>query len=121
MVWRKKIKRFKALGDGTRLKLLALLEVRSCCVCELAAALDLSQPTITRHLQKLTEAGFLAYERKGFFQIYRLAPEDEEAQSLLFLALAGLEEDPEIRSLKKKLTHLEAGPPWLKGPEEVRP
>ncbi|WP_456432893.1 ArsR/SmtB family transcription factor [Thermosulfuriphilus sp.] len=108
------LKRLKAIGDGTRLRLLALLVLRPCCVCELAASLGLSQPTVTRHLQKLTEAGFIQAERKGFFQIYRLAPEDGETLKLLKLVLEGLKDDPEIRLLKKRLHGLKIGPPFLR-------
>ncbi len=120
------VRRLKALSDGTRLRLLALLSVRPCCVCELAAALGYAQPTITRHLQKLSDAGFVSAERHGFFQIYRLAPEDDEAQRLLALTFEALKDDPAVEGLRKKLRRLEVGPPFLRkeacelcaGPEE---
>ncbi len=119
-------RRFKALSDGTRLSLLVLLSERPCCVCELAAALNLSQPTVTRHLQKLSDAGFVSAERHGFFQIYRLAPEDDEARRLLMLAFEALKDDPAAEALREKLRRLEVGPPFLRqeacglcaGPEE---
>ncbi|MBX6422784.1 helix-turn-helix transcriptional regulator [Thermosulfurimonas sp. F29] len=117
-VLRQRVRRFKALSDGTRLKILALLAVRPCCVCELSAALELSQPTVTRHLQKLAEAGFLVFERRGFFQIYRLAPADREAENLLTLALRELSDDPEVAGLRQRLERLEVGPPFLRAPAE---
>ncbi len=120
------VRRLKALSDGTRLSLLVLLSERPCCVCELAAALNLSQPTVTRHLQKLSDAGFVSAERHGFFQIYRLAPEDEEAQRLLTLTFEALKDDPAAEALRERLRRLEVGPPFLRketfgpctGPEE---
>ena len=53
-------------------------------------------------------------ERKGFFQLYHLAPEDEGARRLLDLALEALEERSELQKLRTKLQNLEAGPPFLK-------
>ncbi|WP_068670118.1 ArsR/SmtB family transcription factor [Thermosulfurimonas dismutans] len=96
-------KRLKALADGTRLKILGLLSVRPCCVCELSAVIGYTQPTLTRHLQKLTEAGFLSVERRGFFQIYRLAPEDQEAERLLALVLSEIRETTEYERLVERL------------------
>src|SRR5512147_1706785 len=44
----------QALADGTRLRALVLLtRERSLCVCELTAALDVSQPKMSRHLAAL--------------------------------------------------------------------
>jgi len=91
------------LADGTRLKILALLSIRPCCVCELSAVIGYSQPTLTRHLQKLTEAGFLSVRRQGFFQIYSLAPEDPEAEKLLKLVLSKIKKSPEYKKLAEKL------------------
>ncbi len=107
-------KQLKALADGTRLRLVALISTRPCCVCELAAVLNLAQPTITRHLQKLTEAGFLEYERRGFFQIYRLCPADQKAKDLRALVIPSLLEDPEIMALLERFRHLNVGPAFLR-------
>lgn len=108
------VRRLKALADRTRLGILGLLAVRPCCVCELAAVFEVSQPTVTRHLQKLADAGFIRGERRGFFQIYSLFPEDEEARALLSLALERLSASPEMESLREKLRRLEVGPPFLR-------
>jgi ArsR family transcriptional regulator len=45
------------------------------CVCDLNAAFDLSQPTISHHLRILREAGLIEAERRGTWAYYRLAPE----------------------------------------------
>ena len=67
---------FKALADPTRVaivnRLAALPEV---CVCDLTAAFDLSQPTISHHLKLLREAGLVESERRGTWAYYRLVPE----------------------------------------------
>jgi ArsR family transcriptional regulator len=67
---------FKALADDTRTRI-ALLIVREgeLCVCELTAALDLSQPKISRHLAQLRSNGLLADRRQGQWVYYRLHPQ----------------------------------------------
>jgi len=67
---------FKALADDTRTRI-ALLVVREgeLCVCELTAALDLSQPKISRHLAQLRHAGLLSDRRQGQWVYYRLHPQ----------------------------------------------
>ncbi len=68
---------FKALGDPARLRLLSLIGAREggeVCVCDLTAAFDLSQPTISHHLKVLREAGLIDSERRGTWVYYRLIP-----------------------------------------------
>ncbi|BAT72374.1 ArsR family transcriptional regulator [Thermosulfidibacter takaii ABI70S6] len=103
---KKLTKRIKALADGTRLKILGLLDDGPRCVCELAALLGFSQPTVTRHLQKLADAGFLHFERDGYFQIYSIQPEDEDAKILLETVLKQLRNEEEIIKLKEEASKL---------------
>ncbi|MCY1545728.1 Arsenic resistance transcriptional regulator ArsR1 [compost metagenome] len=67
---------FKALADDTRTRI-ALLVAREgeLCVCELTAALSLSQPKISRHLAQLRNAGLLSDRRQGQWVYYRLHPQ----------------------------------------------
>jgi ArsR family transcriptional regulator, arsenate/arsenite/antimonite-responsive transcriptional repressor len=63
----------RALGDPVRLRLMSLVASRAgkeACVCELAGAFDLSQPTISHHLKVLYEAGLLAREKRGVWVYY---------------------------------------------------
>jgi len=65
---------FKALSDLTRLQSLLLIkQEHELCVCELMAALELSQPKISRHLALLREIGLLETERRGQWVYYRLS------------------------------------------------
>lgn len=64
---------FKALADGTRLKILKLLEVREMCVCEIMVALDLTQPTASHHLGLLENAGLVKDRKEGKWVFYSLA------------------------------------------------
>ncbi|UPW04850.1 metalloregulator ArsR/SmtB family transcription factor [Rhodococcus pyridinivorans] len=68
---------FKALGDPVRLRILSLIashEGGESCVCDIAPAFDLSQPTISHHLKVLREAGLLDCERRGTWVYYRVIP-----------------------------------------------
>lgn len=66
---------FKALGDPVRVQIvsrIAASESGEVCVCDLPAALGLSQPTVSHHLKLLTDAGILEREQRGkwaFFSI----------------------------------------------------
>jgi ArsR family transcriptional regulator, arsenate/arsenite/antimonite-responsive transcriptional repressor len=63
---------FKALADDTRLRILALLAAGEVCVCHIHGALDLPQPTVSRHLAYLRRAGLVAARRDGLWMHYRL-------------------------------------------------
>jgi ArsR family transcriptional regulator len=65
---------FKALGDPARVKILNLLARTEgpVCACEFEPALNLSQPTVSHHLKKLTEAGLLEREQRGKWAYFSL-------------------------------------------------
>jgi ArsR family transcriptional regulator len=63
---------FKALADETRIRILGLLEVREMCVCEIMAALDLTQPTASHHLGLLKNAGLISDRKRGKWVFYSL-------------------------------------------------
>lgn len=64
---------FKALGDATRLKIVKMLGIREMCVCEVMAALDISQPTASHHLGILEREGVVEKRHEGKWVIYRLS------------------------------------------------
>jgi DNA-binding transcriptional ArsR family regulator len=63
-----------ALGDPTRLRLLALLMTftEPLCVCELSSGLDLPEYQTSRHLTALKRAGLVACEKQGLWTYYRV-------------------------------------------------
>jgi ArsR family transcriptional regulator, arsenate/arsenite/antimonite-responsive transcriptional repressor len=68
--------RFKALADPTRVAIVnRLAATDESCVCDLTAAFELSQPTISHHLRLLREAGLVEASRRGTWAYYRLIPE----------------------------------------------
>ncbi|MBB4908686.1 ArsR/SmtB family transcription factor [Actinophytocola algeriensis] len=78
-------KMFKALADPVRLRLLSLISSAAgeVCVCDLTAAFDLTQPTISHHLKVLREAGFVGSERRGTWVYYWARPENLKRLSVL--------------------------------------
>jgi ArsR family transcriptional regulator len=56
---------FKALSDDTRQSILKMLEPGEKCVCEIVQAFEVSQPTISHHLDILKRAGLIESRRKG--------------------------------------------------------
>src|SRR5213083_1073593 len=71
-------KLFRALGDETRLRIVALLSHGELCVCHIEAALSLTQPTASRHLGVLRAAGIVDTRREGTWVYYRLAEQPDE-------------------------------------------
>ena len=68
--------RFRALADPTRIAIVNRLSgAEELCVCDLTAAFDLSQPTISHHLKILREAGLVESTRRGTWSYYRLVPD----------------------------------------------
>lgn len=76
---------FKCLSDPTRLDILKMVMAKdNVCVCEMTAALNLSQPKISRHLALLRNLSILLDQRKGQWVYYRLNPDlPEWAHSVL--------------------------------------
>ncbi len=68
---------FKVLGDPTRVRILNMLATADepVCVCELVPALGLSQPTVSHHLKKLTDAGLLARQQRGTWAFFSIEPD----------------------------------------------
>lgn len=63
---------FKALNDGTRREILALLRVSDLTAGEIAAQFDMTPPSISHHLDKLKTAGLVTTVKKGKFIFYSL-------------------------------------------------
>ena len=55
---------------------MALLLDGETCVCDLTAALEIPQPTASRHLAHLRRAGLVRARKDGLWAHYSLAPAD---------------------------------------------
>ncbi len=96
----------KALADDSRLKILNSLNSQESYAEELADKLNLSQSTVSFHLKKLDEAGFLDKSKQQYYTIYRLK------ENLLQMTLADLinteipdrdNQDIRIRKYREKI------------------
>ncbi len=99
------IKVMKALSDPNRVKIVKLLQHKMMCVCELQGALGVSQPTVSKHLKILEEAGLVGYKKDGLWVNYYLTDGQDNpyAASLLGNLRHWLNDDPAIRDLTHKL------------------
>ena len=95
------IKVMKALSDPNRVKILKLLQLKTMCVCELQGALQISQPSVSKALKMLEEAGLVNYKKEGLWVNYYLADGKASpyAASLLGNLKHWLEDEPEISDL----------------------
>jgi ArsR family transcriptional regulator len=78
---------FKALGDDTRLRIVALLSHGELCVCHVEEALGLPQATASRQLSILKHAGIVDARREGTWMHYRLSPSLEGTSRQLLRTL----------------------------------
>ncbi|MDD2661204.1 MAG: metalloregulator ArsR/SmtB family transcription factor [Methylococcales bacterium] len=103
---------FKCLSDETRLRCVALLQKQGkLCVCELTAALDLSQPKISRHLALLRQCGLLLDSREGQWVYYQISPKlPDWAFPILENALAAVEKTDQFQNDLERLHEMENRP-----------
>jgi ArsR family transcriptional regulator, arsenate/arsenite/antimonite-responsive transcriptional repressor len=95
---------FKALGDRTRLRILALLATGEVCVCNIHESLGVPQPTVSRHLAYLRKSGLVETRRDGVWMHYRLAPPAERLAGAIFdAALHAAGHAPSAGSDRKRL------------------
>ena len=91
---------FAALGDPTRLKLIAVLCAGGAfSITQLTASTDISRQGVTKHLQVLADAGVVRDVRMGRERLWQLEPgQIEEAKRTL--EVIGREWDVALAKLK---------------------
>lgn len=67
---------FQAIADPTRRAILMLVATQSMTAGAIAANFDTARPTVSRHLQILTECELLHQEQNGREIIYHLNPQN---------------------------------------------
>ena len=97
------LKVMKALSDPNRIKIIKLLQQKMMCVCELQGALKIAQPTVSKHLKTLEDAGLVDFQKDGLWANYFLADGSDSpyAASLLGHLKHWLEDDPQVSELVK--------------------
>lgn len=83
---------FRALSDQIRLRILKLLEAGELCVCDITAALAMSQPKVSFHLGVLREAALVRDRKQGKWTHYRI---NDEEMFRRFILVSVLERIPE--------------------------
>jgi ArsR family transcriptional regulator len=99
------LKVMKAVSDPNRVKIIKMLQQRVLCVCEMKAALKVAQPTVSKHLKVLEDAGLVLSEKEGLWVNYRLSDGSSSAYAATVLGNLRhwLNEDREIADLVSKL------------------
>lgn len=69
-------RRFAALADPVRLRLLSLIAASDeVCACDLQEPVARSQPTVSHHTKVLADAGLIIGEKRGRWVWWRVAPD----------------------------------------------
>ena len=79
---------FRALGDETRVRIMALLVHGELCVCHVESALGISQPNCSRQLGILKSAGIVDSRRDGTWVYYRITDQEHESVKSVLDVLA---------------------------------
>jgi len=116
------IKVMKALSDPSRVKILKMLQHRDMCVCEIQAALGLAQPTISKHLKILDEAGLVGFNKDGLWVNYFLAEGTSSpyAATLLGNLRHWLDDEPGVKDIIERLSEFEREKICEKGVERQK-
>ena len=102
------IKVMKALSDPTRVKIIKMLQHKSMCVCEMREALQVSQPTVSKGLKILEDAGLVDFKKDGLWVDYHLTDGSKSpyVASLLGNLRHWLENEAEMKELIEKVPHI---------------
>jgi len=83
---------FKALSDGTRLKIIDMLSCGEMCACAILEKLSISQSTLSYHMKTLTESGLVSSVRDGAWMRYTLNKEKTD-EVIKFITYISQEKD----------------------------
>ncbi len=103
---------YRLLGDPSRLRMLALAEHDELAVGELAELLNETQPTVSRHLASLRQAGLLQVRRQGTWTLARLADgavDDPVVSDAVAAGRRVVESDGSLRRVAEVLRARERG------------
>jgi len=78
----------KALSDPNRLRIVQMLSGDEKCACKLLERFDITQPTLSHHMQVLCECGLVHTRKEGKWSHYTL---DYHTLASLKAFIAGLE------------------------------
>lgn len=94
----------RALADPIRLRILALLGTDEVCVCHIHQALDVPQPTASRHLAYLRRTGLVETRRDGPWVHYSIRKiQDDVLQTIVETVTRSLAQIQTVARDKKRL------------------
>jgi len=96
----------KAVADKNRLRIMKMLQARQMCVCELRAVLGLAQPTVSKHLKVLKDAGLIADEQDGMWTNYRISSENGYTKKIIACLREWLGDDDVVAADLKKAARI---------------
>jgi ArsR family transcriptional regulator, arsenate/arsenite/antimonite-responsive transcriptional repressor len=99
----------KAIGHPARLRILAMLEGRSMCVCQMTSILELAPSTVSGHLNELRRSGLVVEDKQGKLVFYRLDAGSPFA-GLVAQSLAHVKDDDTIASDRAIVGKVQAVP-----------
>ena len=99
------LKVMKAISDSNRVKIIKMLQHKTMCVCEMKEALQVAQPTVSKHLRILEDAGLVRSHKDGIWVNYYLA---DGASSPYVATILGnlrhwLDDDKQVSELIERL------------------
>ena len=98
----------KAIGEETRLRIVALLGHAELTVTDLTEILGQSQPRVSRHLKLLVDAGVVDKHREGTWVFFRLVDGGADGCRLLAGALAPFDDtDPVLAADRSRLASVQ--------------
>lgn len=86
---------FRAIGEETRLRIMALLMRGELTVTEITQILGQSQPRVSRHLKILTDAALVEKFREGSWMFYRATTPAPETTDAILTAVRALNASPD--------------------------
>jgi ArsR family transcriptional regulator len=103
----------KALSDENRVRIVAMLDGRELCVCQVVELLELAPSTVSKHLSILKQARLIDGRKDGRWMYYRLADDDapRAAHDALRWTLQTLKGDKRLRDDAKRLKQILAMDP----------
>lgn len=98
----------KAVSDPNRVKVLKMLQNKSMCVCEMQAALQIAQSSVSKHLKLLEDSGLVGSKKDGLWVNYYLTDGSSSPYAAVVLGNLRhwLENNPEVSELVKRLPEI---------------
>ena len=98
----------KALADENRLRIVAALQGRELCLCQIVELLGLANSTVSRQMSILHHARLVESRKDGRWSYFRLAPEagPPEAAEATALVIKSLDHDEKARADAERIEQI---------------